>query len=127
MSKNKSVQEKHKELRRERQAAEKADKKRKLIKRITIIAVSVVLVAAVVTACIIMANNKYKASNAYKSGTVVMSSENYKVDLAMYTYYFYDGYYGFVELYDEQLKELNMYPDITKDLKDQYNQECRLV
>lgn len=123
MSKNKSVQEKHKELRRERQAAEKADKKRKLIKRITIIAVSVVLVAAVVTACIIMANNKYKASNAYKSGTVVMSSENYKVDLAMYTYYFYDGYYGFVELYDEQLKELNMYPDITKDLKDQYNQE----
>ena len=123
MSKNKSVQEKHKEIRRERQAAEKAEKKRLFIKRFTLISISVVLAAAIIITCAIIANNKYKASNEYKANTVVMSSQNYKVDLAMYTYYFYDGYYNFVKMYDEQLKELNMYPDITKDLREQYNQE----
>lgn len=123
MSKNKSVQEKHKEIRRERQAAEKAEKKRAFIKRFSIIAVCVVLVAAIVITCAIVANNKYKASNEYKSNTVVFSSENYKVDLAMYTYYFYKGYYEFVNINKDKLNELNIYPDITKDLRDQYHQE----
>ena len=121
MSKNKSVQEKHKELRRERKEIEKAERKRTMIKRFTIGAVALVLVAAIVTVCVIVANNKYKASNEYKSSTVVMKSENYSVDLAMYTYYFFDGYYGFVDMYEDELNEMNMYPDITKDLKDQYN------
>lgn len=120
MSKNRSVQEKHKEIRRERQAAEKAERKRTLIKRITIIAISVVLIAAIVITCVIVANNRYKKTNEYKTGTVVMKSDHYTVDLAMFTYYFFDGYYGYVDMYGENLKEMNMYPDITKDLRDQY-------
>ncbi len=121
MSKNKSVQEKHKEIRRERREAERAEQKRKLIKRAAIIAVAVVLVAVIAITAVVIATNKYKASNEYKSSTPVMKSENYTIDLAMYTYYFFDTYYGFVDMYEKELNEMNMYPDITKDLNDQYN------
>ena len=118
---SKSVQEKHKEIKRERKEAEKAEKKRRLIKRTAIIATAVVLASAIIVTAVIISTNKYKSSNEYKASTTVMKSEHYSVDLAMFTYYFFDSYYGFVDIYEDQLKKMNMYPDITKDLNDQYN------
>ena len=49
-----------------------------------------------------------------------MSSENYSVDLAMYSFFFTDGYYGFTSMQGDDLKQLGMYPDITKSLHSQH-------
>lgn len=119
-NKNSPQNERIRQIRRERAMAEKKAARAKTAKRTVIISVAVALAVAAVITVIALAVGSYKKTNKYKTGVTVLSTENFNVDLAMYTYYFFDGYYGMIDMYGDQLKENGTYPDITKDLDEQY-------
>ncbi len=105
-----------KELRREKNKAEKI----KMKKRRKTVIICLIIAIVFIIGCVIFSISMYKRTNKYKTGTVVMSSENYSIDLAMYSFFFTDGYYGFTSLQGDDLKQMGMYPDITKSLHSQY-------
>ena len=122
MGKNKrsAQEERIREIRRERLATERKAEKTKKARRNIIIAVSAALAIVIVITGIVIAVGKYKKTNEYKTSVTLFSTQNYTIDLAMFSYYFFDGYYGITDMYGEQLKKNNTYPDITKSLKDQF-------
>ncbi len=123
MSKKNSVQEKHRQQRKERLAAERAIQKQKNIKKGSIIAISSAVAVALVITAIVIGVAKYRETNAYKTGVVPITCGDNSVDLAMLEYYYYDGVYGLLDLYGEELEKNGIRPDPSKSLNDQYNGE----
>lgn len=121
MSKKNSVQQKHRQQRKERLAAERAAQKEKNVKKGFIIGISAAVAIALIVTGIIAGVAAYRSSNAYKTSIVPITSDNYSVDLAMLAYYYYDGVYGLIDMYGEELEKEGICPDPTKSLEDQYN------
>ena len=123
MSKKNSVQEKHRQQRKKRVAEEKAIQKQKNIKKGFIIAISAAVAITVAVTAIVIGVAKYKETNAYKTGIAPITCRDNSVDLAMLSYYYYDGVYGLLDLYGEELEKNGIRPDPSKPLDDQYNGE----
>ena len=123
MSKKNSVQEKHRQQRKKRVAEEKAIQKQKNIKKGFIIAISAAVAITIAVTAIVIGVAKYKETNAYKTGIAPITCRDNSVDLAMLSYYYYDGVYGLLDLYGEELEKNGIRPDPSKPLDDQYNGE----
>ncbi len=102
-------------------AAAKAAQKQKVTRLIAL--VSVIVVAIGIVGGFAFTNIR---SAAIKRGdpqrkTIVLESDNYKVDAAMMSYYFYSQYNNFANTYSSMLSSLGL--DTSKSLK---SQECAI-
>ncbi len=116
MSKKLSAKEKERKVQRRLEKA--AEKKKKTIS--AFIRVTSIIVASVTLLCFVIWGSvtvfeRYTSSNKYQSKFTAISSEHFTVNNAMMVYYYYDGYYGFVDYYSSSLSEYGLDEDAPLD------------
>ena len=98
------------------QAAKKAKKDK--VTKILVSAVAIVLAVALIGGLVYnFVNTSLYNKGVIQRGTVVLETENYSVDAAMMSYFFYSQYNNFANTYSSYLSSLGL--DTSKSLKSQ--------
>lgn len=100
-----------------REALAKAQKKQKVVKRVTLIVVAFVLVGAIIGGVIAVINSVRTKNRSDFHNTVAVSSENYKVTTAMMSYFFNLQYITFQNTNYNNLSNIQL--DTNTSLKEQ--------